>query len=289
MVNEDFSEYLKEYKRYLVVLGYSESVCKNYPLMVGRFLNEAQKADCKEIKNLNKTHVSSFKSVLDKTNRNKTYLNGYLSALRSFSSFLFLNYKMQLPVSHLYNYKSQTVTREILTQKEVFNLFEQSKGKNKYNLRNKALLCIYYGLGLRRTEGVNLRVQDIDFRSGYVFIQITKSNKQRIVPMSRMVQIYLLEYLKYGRPCFAKANYSRHLFLSKKGFPVDGQTLLDNLKEMLEESKIEKQHIGLHTLRHSIATHLMEKGLSFEYISHFLGHNTLKSTQIYTHVEQRTY
>jgi integrase/recombinase XerD len=149
------------------------------------------------------------------------------------------------------------------------------------------MLAIYYGCGLRRNEGVCLNVGDINFDRALVHVRKGKNYKERFVPISKASLKYLQDYIYDYRPELLHGSKAEALFLGYYGKRMGGQSLLLRLKYLQQQTEnldlIEKE-IGLHTLRHSIATHLLQAGMKLEYIARFLGHGSLESTQIYTHL-----
>lgn len=157
-------------------------------------------------------------------------------------------------------------------------------------MRDTAMLDIYYGCGLRRSEGQALQVQDLGLDKGLLYVRKGKGYKQRLVPVAAAVGLRLHNYLKYARPVLidtgSSANKEAFFIGSRGSGQVQGSCLYERLKRLMKLTGIyeRKPGAGLHTLRHSIATHLLESGMSLEDISKFLGHSTLESTQIYTHI-----
>jgi integrase/recombinase XerD len=149
------------------------------------------------------------------------------------------------------------------------------------------MLAIFYGCGLRRNEGVNVDVGDVNFDRSMLHVRKGKNYKERLVPISKTSLKYLQEYVYDHRPEILQGNKSEALFISMKLNRMNGQTMLLRLKYLqyqTEDPDLIEKEIGLHTLRHSIATHLLKAGMPLESISRFLGHSSLESTQIYTHL-----
>ena len=143
----------------------------------------------------------------------------------------------------------------------------------------KLCFVLYYGCGLRRTEGYKLRIQDVDFERKTIFVEQGKNYKDRIIPMSAGVYKELQEYI-YNYRHRLKLNHNRL-------FTRDTQTQilrLRHLQNLCQDETTKHKRLTLHTLRHSIATHLLQNGMSIENIALFLGHSSLDSTQIYTHL-----
>ena len=153
--------------------------------------------------------------------------------------------------------------------------------------RDRAMLAIYYGCGLRRNEGVCLNAGDINFDRAMVHVRKGKNYRERFVPISKTSLKYLQDYVYDHRPVLLQGNKSESFFVSQREGRVQGQTLLLRLKYLQHQSENEdliEKEIGLHTLRHSIATHLLQGGMKLDSIARFLGHSSLESTQIYTHL-----
>ena len=161
-----------------------------------------------------------------------------------------------------------------------------SAGEDKIGLRDKAVLSVFYGCGLRRNEGVNLNVDDIYFDEKLLHVRKGKGNKERLVPLNEAVLKHLELYVYDGRPELANKNETA-LLIGKKSARLMGNGCYRRLKSLQQKSEsitLKQKEISLHTLRHSIATHLLQAGMSLESIAEFLGHSSLESTQIYTHV-----
>jgi len=159
-------------------------------------------------------------------------------------------------------------------------------------MRDKAMLSIFYGCGLRRNEGYHLDITDINLDSAVIHVRKGKGYKERLVPVSKGGVQYITQYLYDARPMLIRDNKVDAFFLSHNGKRLGGQMLmlcLQNLARKTDNAELQQKEIGLHTLRHSIATHLLANGMSLEKIKDFLGHSSLESTQIYTHLINEDY
>lgn len=196
-----------------------------------------------------------------------------------------------------YHYKP----RVVLTLKEIDYLYQSTYIKLKYmknplaiGQRDRAMLGIYYGCGLRKEEGAALDVGDILVGKKLVFVRKGKGRKERYVPITDGNLAYLLEYMEYGRKWYqsqhsvlTRDTRGDAFFVDQFGNRCSGQGLYKRLEALARQSEcasLRNKKPGLHTLRHSIATHLLKAGMEIEAISRFLGHNSLESTQIYTHI-----
>jgi len=179
--------------------------------------------------------------------------------------------------------KIERKIKTILTTTEMRSLYQICE-HSPLGLRDRAMLSIYYGLGLRRTEGVSLDVSDYMPEKNMLYVRKGKNYKERYVPLTQEVKEDLEGYLYYGRPLQLKHNTETAFFLSERGNRIAGQSMNLRLKTLLDKCNLTKENIGLHSLRHSIATHLLQNGMPLKQIALFLGHESLESTQIYTHI-----
>lgn len=220
-------------------------------------------------------------------------LNGHLNAIFKFMDYLRQSGRLTLPLLKIHREEKGTEEVTALTQEEIQQLYKACDSDNpwleKYDLRDKAMLAVLYGCGLRRNEAYSLNVGDILFDRSLIYVRKGKNYKDRFVPMVKTNQGYLQDYLYDSRPLFLKGGKSEAFFISKQKARMQGQSMLHRLKILIvrtaNEQLMEKE-TGLHTLRHSIATHLLENGMSLESIARFLGHSSLESTQIYTHLQE---
>jgi integrase/recombinase XerD len=176
----------------------------------------------------------------------------------------------------------QTTNREYPVSTTRFPEFTES-----LQSRDRAMLAIFYGCGARRNEGMHLNLEDINWDRKVLHIKKGKRYKERLVPIGKQALSYLQEWVYDYRPLWIRSKKVDALFISERGTRVGGQTLLLRLKIVQGLSKdehLKQKEIGLHSLRHSIANHLLQNGMQLESISKFLGHGSLEPTQIYTHL-----
>jgi len=150
------------------------------------------------------------------------------------------------------------------------------------------MLAVFYGCGVRRNEAVNIEIKDILPDRNLLYIRKGKGHKERYVPMVGQVRNDIITYLTTARPMMRSRVAREEFFIGIRGKALGGAGLYDRLKKLVVRAGIEKD-AGLHTLRHSIATHLHKNGMKLSEIAKFLGHSSLESTQIYTHLkDERT-
>ena len=168
----------------------------------------------------------------------------------------------------------------VLSVEEVDKLLD-IKLETIYDIRNKAMLELLYGTGLRITELLDLKVFDLDLENCIVRC-IGKGSKERIVPIGEYIIVYLTKYLEI-RKDFIKGKSTDYLFLNKNGGRLSRFSFFKILKKMLEEKGIKKE-VSPHSLRHSFATHMLENGADLRSIQELLGHSDIATTRIYTHI-----
>jgi len=230
------------------------------------------------------------------------HLNKHIQALKKFTEYLRKvgRVKIQSPKLDI-EQTGNSIT--FLTTEEMKKLFDVTRlpieEKERLNptkqiarqSRDRAMLAIFYGCGLRRNEGVNVDISDIDFDRSILHVRKGKNNKERLVPISKTNLKHLQEYVYDHRQMLLLLTKTDALFIGNHGKRIGGQGLLSSLKKLqylTENLDLLDKEIGLHTLRHSIATHLLQAGMKLESISRFLGHSSLESTQVYTHLIEST-
>lgn len=299
----------KSFKEWLEVLGYSWQGVYYMPIQIRGLLNWLERQKKTQLTDITNEAITNYYHSELKQRKNymhdagtlsNKHLNKNLQALRKFTEYLRQTGKLQIPVL---NIKQETIINNkptVLTEEEVMQLFkatEKIPDKMRHarpgefyemlNLRDRAMLSIFYGCGLRRNEGYHLNITDIHIESSIVHIRKGKGYKERFVPVSKKGMENITAYLYDARPLMIRDTREEAFFLNYIGKRLGGQMLMkcvQNLVRRTDNSELQQKEIGLHTLRHSIATHLLAHGMSLEKIKDFLGHSSLESTQIYTHL-----
>jgi integrase/recombinase XerD len=295
--NEVFKLFVVNYKEWLDILGYAESTVYALPIHLQEFFYYLEQNHIKNINQIATKTVKEYYSYLQQRaneTRNgglsKSYLNKHQQALKKFKEYLQSHNYKHFNV-HLKSEKQPTEEKlNILTQSEIkalFNATKYSHSESRFRLRDKAILTILYSCGLRRTEAVSLDISDVFFDKERILVRKGKNYKERFVPINRKNAEILEDYIFEGRPEFYNSKDSEALFVSKQGNRLNGMSFANRLKAIVQATNnkniVEKQ-ITLHILRHSIATHLLQQEVPLESIKTFLGHSSLESTQIYTHL-----
>jgi len=274
---------MKTFKTHLKILGYSKSSQTMLPACVLEFL-EQNKA--KKITEITQNDISEHYEYLS-TRPNKRRAGGLSSRTINHNIYaikLFLNYLEQIgkiqenPISGMSFPKPESKTREILTKEEIQELYKTAE-----SYKEKTILGVYYACGLRRTEGEALNLKDISFREKLLYVRQGKGKKRRVIPINKRTIEDFKNYVYNER--FTTIENQTAFICNSLGRRMSGASSNEIVKKIVEKSNIKKE-ITLHNLRHTIATQLLNNGMSIEYVRDFLGHKHLEATQIYTHVNK---
>ena len=299
----------KSFKEWLDVLGYSWQSVYYMPIQVRGLLNYLEKQNKAQLQDINIEMIKKYYYEELKQRKNcmrdagalgSKHLNKHLQALKKFTEYLRQTGKLQIPLLNIHQEEIINNKPTVLTEEEIQQLFKatevipdkmkHAKPREFYeilNMRDKAMLSIFYGCGLRRNEGYHLDITDINLDSAIIHVRKGKGYTERLVPVSKGGVQHITQYLYDARPMLMRDNKEDAFFLNHNGKRLGGQMLmlcLQNLARKTDNAELQQKEIGLHTLRHSIATHLLANGMSLEKIKDFLGHSSLESTQIYTHL-----
>lgn len=288
---------VKGFEKWLQTLGYAEStvtVSVNY-LRDFFFYLEDLPADRygNEIRNLEQITPDTIKDYHHylQTRKNKrqtgslsqNYITSNINALKRFGKYLQVTEKAVLEID-IRPQINQVQKHTILTRGEIGALYKAC-GNDFLGIRDRAMLGVYYGCGLRRSEGLALDLDDVLLREKLVYVRKGKYYRERYVPMTESIRQDLENYIYTGRAKILSFKNIKQeaFFLSRSVKRMHGNSLINRIHRLAKLAKIDKG-TGLHSLRHSIATHLLQSGMELEEVSRFLGHASLESTQIYTHL-----
>lgn len=270
-LNSVQEEKLKKFRDWMLSRRYSENTIDTYAEALSVFLRYFRDKRVEEISNEDLIRFNTRYIIANKCSA--SYQNQVINAVKLFFRTL---EGRQLNPELIHRPKNSKLLPNVLSKEEI-KLILQATG----NLKHKAMLSLIYSCGLRRGELLKLRFCDIDANRRLVIIKQAKGKKDRIVPLSEKILDILREYFKVYRP-------KHWLFEGQDGqSSYDERSLQNVLKQALQRSKINKP-VTLHWLRHSYATHLLENGTDLRYIQEILGHNSSRTTEIYTHVSTRS-
>ncbi len=266
----DFAEHLKR-------LGYGPGSIRILPRLVMEFLERSGKMPAETGP---RDIMDHYLHLQERPHRRRPGgLSGAYIAQHTYALRLFFAWQLQQgrtdtdPTGGLDFPRPDRTERKVPTREEVRQLHGAAEDH-----RERAVLAIFYGCGLRRSEGERLRTGDIHFATGLLHVREGKGGKRRAVPMGRNVAEDLRAYISG-----TAATGEGPLIRGRDGNGMKGGSMNRLVKGLAQRSGI-KGDITLHVLRHAIATHLLEGGLSVEHVRDFLGHAHLESTQIYTHI-----
>lgn len=228
-------------------------------------------------------HLQSRKNKRQNGSLSNNYIISNINAIKRFSRYLQETGKPFFEVE-IKTKPDKETSKIILTQSEIKALYKACDN-SILGIRDRAILSIYYGCGLRRSEGVSLNVSDVLLKEKRIHVRQGKGYKERYVPMTETVKEDLENYIYVAREKIQsfKSTKNEALFLSMQTKRMCGNAVIERVHKLAGNANIQKQ-TGLHILRHSIATHLLQSGMTLEEVSQFLGHSSLESTQIYTHL-----
>ena len=230
-------------------------------------------------------HVVDFLGKLYQQGLDSRSVARQLVTLRNFFRFLAQeNVVRHDPVEHIESPRVWKRLPKFLTLEEVEKLLATAETSTSLGLRDRAMLEVLYATGLRVSELVKLKVADLQLDAGVVRC-LGKGNKERVVPLGRKSIAALEDYLRRGRPALTKRRTTPYLFVSRRGGAMTRQNFWMLLRQRARAAGV-RAHLTPHTLRHSFATHLLERGADLRAVQLLLGHADISTTQIYTHVAQ---
>ena len=244
-----------------------------------KYLNEKSISNIEDIKS---NHIKDF--IKDRGEDATTTIAHNLTVIKNFHSYLLKEKLVKVDESEFIERpKLRKSLPKTLSIEDVDNLLD-IKLETPFDYRNKAMLELIYGCGLRISELINLEINDIDEINCFIRI-LGKGNKEREVPVGEYALYYLKEYIN-RRNLLLKNKPCNKLFLNNHGQGMTRQGFFKNLKQLLKEKGLNEE-ISPHTLRHSFATHLLNRGADLRSIQEMLGHSDISTTKIYTKVSDQ--
>ena len=287
-MNPSYTRLTEGFKQWLGIIGYAHSTIDSLPRRAAELLEYAGTQGIYHLSQIQYYHIRAYYEILKvrksqqtgKLLRNST-LNGIIRAWRLFAHYLEETDQGTLNVDIPYEI-DESIEREILTTQEIKALYNAAD-ESILGLRDRAILSVYYGCGLRSNEGLSLNLSDVMVEKGMLYVRKGKGYKERYVPFTEAVKMDFRLYLQECRAKLVKGRPEEAFLVNNQGKRIGSSTQTKRLKSLLSQANITKP-IGMHNLRHSIATHLLKSGMQIEDIAKFLGHAYISSTQIYTHI-----
>jgi len=272
-------DYLNDYLDYLKIdKKYSNNTIMSYNANLKHFF-EYYKNDIRTIK---KEDLDNFMNILINENKKNSSIAHYVTVLKEFFKFLEKEEIIKKnPSIYLEMPKLTRHLPNVLSEDDVLKILDINLN-NKYDYRNKAMLELMYSTGIRISELLDIKIYDINLNEATLKV-MGKGSKERILPLGDYALHYIKIYLEKFRNDLIKNEYSDYLFLNSRGDRLSRQAFFKLIKEIAIKKDINKD-FSPHTLRHSFATHLLKHGADLRSIQELLGHSSLSTTQIYTHI-----
>ena len=277
---------IKEFKYYLKV---ERSLADN---SVNAYIRDIRKlADfCSKIKvdelNISVNEIREFIADLNSKNISARSQARIISGVKAFFKYLIIeDYITNDPTMLIENPKIGLKLPEVLSVGEIELIISSIDLSNKQGERNRAILETLYSCGLRVTELINLKISNINFKEGYIKV-IGKGNKERLTPIGSNALKYILIYVNEVRiHQKISKNHEDFVFLNNRGSQLSRVMIFTLIKRIVDKVGIKKK-VSPHTFRHSFATHLIEGGADLRAVQEMLGHESITTTEIYTHLDR---
>jgi integrase/recombinase XerD len=286
-----FSEELQRYLQFVKVeKGLAKNSAISYKNDLERYLLYL-KRDCKlsDLGGVTLSHIEQFLGELSDLELSPGTIARNISSIRSFHEFAVVeNYAEANPAELVDLPKKAAKLPEVLSASEVFKIIDQADRTTDAGIRDAAILETLYATGMRVSELTGLELDNLYFEIG--FIRVTgKGNKERLVPVGTMAQSAIEHYIESSREKFInpkkRSKTENKLFLNQRGSPLSRMSIWNIVNKYALKAGIEK-NVYPHIFRHSFATHLLEGGADLRAVQEMLGHSSIITTEIYTHVDR---
>ncbi|MCS6824439.1 MAG: site-specific tyrosine recombinase XerD [Cytophagaceae bacterium] len=276
---------IKQFRHYLSLeLGFSENTLQAYIHDINLFYKFIFPQ--KSIKEINGQDIQLFLSELNDIGISSSSQARILSGIKSFFKFLLLEEIIDYdPTETIEGPKLGRKIPSVLSVQEIESMLNAIDHSTAEGMRNRSIVEILYSCGLRVSELTELRISDILFEEGFVKI-LGKGKKERFVPIGRDAVKYLKLYLNDIRTQVrVQKGFENHVYLNRRGSKLSRVMVFTIVKKLAEQAGIKKK-VSPHTFRHSFATHLIEGGADLRAVQEMLGHSSITTTEIYTHIDR---
>jgi integrase/recombinase XerD len=290
--NKIYQEEATNYKKHLLILGYKEHTCQTRYLYLKQFFSWLESLKINQLEAITPKNIADYqdyikncKSLITNQKLGNETINERLRLVQTYFGYVLDLGKIKTNPASSFKFYSpkDPAQRIIFTQNQIKELYKVTE-----NEQEKMILNIAYGCGLRVGELVKLNKKDIKLQENKLIVESGKNSKRRIVPITNQIVSDLKEYLESSeiqnsKPVFLNIENRR---MQQGSFNLILKKLLNktNFGQRFKQAQLNK--IGMHTLRHSIATHLLENGMKLEQVQTFLGHSNVETTEVYTHINQ---
>lgn len=278
-LSEEFLNYLS------VERGLSKNTITSYRADLACFLNYLESKGLSNIESIKRDEIRNYLMHLKDKGLSSNSISRALVAIKMFYKFLAQERFIKDDVAGIL--ESPKLIRplpNVLNIQEVEKLLQAPDIRERMGMRDKAALELMYATGMRVSEIVDLPTNTLNLDVGFIKCK-GKGDKERIVPIGSQAKNAIYKYMQDARPALLKNKEDSHLFLSRLGKRISRQSFWKMIKKYAKRARIKKE-IAPHTLRHSFATHLLERGADLRVVQEMLGHADIATTQIYTHVNK---
>ncbi len=288
-----FINYTHSYFAYLQIeKNSSVHTIQNYRDDLEHFFMFMEQQNIRTLQDVNHQTARLYLTVLHEKKMARASVSRKISALRGFYRYLMReNVTKENPFLLVHRPKGTKKLPSFFYEEEMKELFKTVQGTDPIAFRNQALLELLYGTGIRVSECASLTTEEIDTNLGVILVH-GKGGKERYVPYGSFAAEAIQTYLKSGRPILMKNTQHNKLFVNFRGAPITTGGIRHVLNQLIEKASLSGK-IHPHMLRHTFATHMLNNGADMRTVQELLGHASLSSTQMYTHVTkehlQKTY
>ncbi len=277
MEKNDFEKLniINDFKKYIISKGYSKNTLISYINDLYYFYVFIKK----DLKSITEEDIRDYLEYLNLQKEKPSSIRRKISTFKSFYKFLYNNNyidKKNYPLSKISYPKTEKKLPKFIYYNDLLELINESS-KDKDGIRDRLIIEMLYATGVRVSELVNIKINDIDFNNRKIVV-CGKGNKERIVYYGEYAEEILKEYLLTH-----KKNLNNYLFINSKGNKITDRGIRYIISNIVNKLSI-KTHITPHVLRHTFATDMLNNGCDIKVVQELLGHSSLKATQIYTHV-----
>ena len=279
-------ELIDEFLSYLSVeRGLSNNTLSSYKRDLSNFFGYIKKRRIVSIGKVTRQMITSFMLSEKDRGLSANSISREVACLKSFFKFLVRENKIKDNITSVI--ESPKLWKKLpsaLDLSEVEKLLKAPNIREPMGVRDKAMLELMYATGMRVSELINLKMDDLNMGVGFIKC-LGKGQKERVVPFGSKAKEWLVRYLDKGRASFLKKKVSNFLFLTRLSRPMSRQMFWKIIKKYAVKARIKKD-IMPHSLRHSFATHILERGADLRVVQEMLGHSDISTTQIYTHINK---
>ena len=273
---------LKLYLNHLSVeRNLAQNTLESYKRDLSLYINSCKNVG--DITNISEKMVQNFVNEY-RTDRAESSVSRMIASIRGFHRFLVLENATSInPAQYISTGSKSLRLPKTLSVEEIFEVIESISSTDANTSRNKLIFEFLYGTGARISELVNTDLDDIDIESNIVKIRFGKGSKQRIIPLGKQLKIAINNYLTRERNALASSKKScNSLLLNSRGARLSRQSIWEVINKIALQNNLAE--LTPHTLRHAFATHLLEGGADVRVVQELLGHSSVNTTQIYTHI-----